>query len=52
MTDTELKKYFIDTDLLNFNRYSTFLDKRSRKMRNFVSSTLEIQETDYIDEQE
>ena len=50
LSDTKLKKHFIDTELLNFHRYSTFIKDRSSKIRNFISSTLEIQDLDFKDE--
>ena len=46
----QLKKLFIDTELLNFHRYSTFIEKRSNSIRNYISETLEIRESDYKDE--
>lgn len=50
MEEGQLKKLFIDTELLNFHRYSTFIEKRSRKIKNHISEVLEIKESDYKDE--
>jgi len=50
MKKEQLKKLFIDTELLNFHRYSTFIEKRSNSIRNYISETLEIRESDYKDE--
>ena len=49
-THFSAKRIYIDPDLLNFHRYTTFIKERSSKIRNFISSTLEIQEYDYKDE--
>lgn len=47
MTDRKLSKLYIDTDLLNFHRYTTFIKNRSSMIKNYVSTNLDIQESDY-----
>ncbi len=51
ITDKKLKKLFINSDLLNFHRYSTFIEDRSGKIRKYISSSLEIKKSDYSDEE-
>ncbi len=50
MTHKKLLKLFISPDLLDFRRYSTFLNDRGGKIRNYVSKQLDIKESDYVDD--
>jgi len=50
MNKKKLSKLFIDFELLNYHRFLFFLDKRSKQIKNFISEELELEESDYTDD--
>ena len=50
ITDAKLEKLYINSKMLNFHRYKTFIGERGNKIKNYISNSLEIQECDYKDE--
>jgi len=47
VSDSLLRKAFIDIDMLNYNRYRTFLKKRQSKILNHVKKELGLSKSDF-----
>ena len=51
ISDAKLEKLYINSKMLNFLRYKTFIKERGNKIKNYISNLLEIQVYDYKEEE-
>lgn len=48
VSDTELKRAFIERDYLNYNRFNTFLKKRGEKIFNSITKKVGFKQSDWV----